>query len=340
MPITPTKVVWKNGKFIPFQKATTHVLSHVIHYGSGWFEGIRAYNTPKGTAIFRLADHTKRFHQSLKIYRSAIPHSVEELNTAVIALLQKNGLTQAYIRPFAFRGFGDMGVYPMNNPLEVYVAAWEWGAYLGDLAAEVGVDVCVSSWDRITPNSLPSISKAAGNYMNSQLVKMEAIENGYAEGICLDTYGNVAEGSGQNVFVVADGVIITPPAANSILPGITRDSVVVLAESLGYQIREANISRAMLYTADEMFLTGTAVEITPVRSVDRIAVGKGKVGPVTRKIQKAFAQITVEGNDPYGWLTIVPEAKAPVKKKSAAATARKPAAAAKNARTNSKRRTT
>ncbi len=309
MAITPTRSIWKDGKFIPFKQATTHVLSHAIHYGSSWFEGIRAYHTANGTAIFRLADHMKRFHQSLKVYRTTLPHSVDELSTAAVALLQRNELSQAYIRPFAFRGFGNMGVYPQNNPLEVYIATWEWGAYLGDLAAEMGVDVCVSSWDRITPNSLPSISKAAGNYMNSQLVKMEAIENGYAEGICLDTYGNVAEGSGENIFLVMDGEIITPPSASSLLPGITRDTVCVLADALGYRVREQNIPRAQLYTADEMFMTGTAVEITPVRSVDRIAVGKGKVGPVTRKIQKAFAQVTVEGNDPYGWLTFVPSSK-------------------------------
>lgn len=337
MPITPTKSIWKDGKFIPFKQATTHVLSHAIHYGTSWFEGIRAYSTPNGTAIFRLTEHMKRFHQSLKIYRSVIPHSVEELNDAAIKLLQRNELAQAYVRPFAFRGFGDMGVYAQRNPLEVYIAAWEWGAYLGDLAAEMGVDVCVSSWDRITPNSLPSISKAAGNYMNSQLVKMEAIENGYAEGICLDTYGNVAEGSGENVFVVIDGVIITPPSASSILPGITRDSVVTIAEGLGYQIREQNIPRAMLYTADEMFMTGTAVEVTPVRSVDRIAVGKGKVGPVTRKIQKAFSDITQNGNDPYGWLTFVPNG-TPVKKTVTKASSRK-STAKKRSTTTAKKRT-
>ena len=333
MPITPTKSIWKNGKFIPFQQATTHVLSHAIHYGTSWFEGIRAYSTPNGTAIFRLPEHMKRFHQSLKIYRSVIPHSVDELNEAAVKLLQRNELDQAYIRPFAFRGYGDMGVYAQRNPLEVYIAAWEWGAYLGDLAAEMGVDVCVSSWDRITPNAMPSISKAAGNYMNSQLVKMEAIENGFAEGICLDTYGNVAEGSGENVFVVIDGEIITPPSATSILPGITRDSVVTLAEDLGFQVREQNIPRAMLYTADEMFMTGTAVEVTPVRSVDRIAVGKGKVGPVTRKIQKAFADVTQNGNDPYGWLTVVPAAKTRSTARKTATTAKKRTTTKKTKRT-------
>ena len=307
MPIKPTTSIWHNGKFIPFDQAKVHVLSHALHYGTSWFEGIRAYKTDNGTAIFRLNDHMKRFHQSLKIYRTQLPHSVKELSEASLDLLVRNKLRQAYIRPFAFRGFGDMGVYGLRNPLEVYMAAWEWGAYLGDEAAEKGVDVCVSSWDRITPNSMPSISKAGGNYMNSQLVKMEAVENGYAEGICLDAYGSVAEGSGENVFIVADGVIITPPSATSILPGITRDSVVTLAEELGYKIEEQNIPRALLYTADEMFMTGTAVEVTPVRSVDRIAVGTGRVGKVTRAIQKAFNRVTVNGEDPYGWLTFMPE---------------------------------
>ena len=309
MPITPTTWIWKNGSFIPFAKATTHVLSHALHYGTSWFEGIRAYETARGTAVFRLSEHMVRFHQSLKIYRSVIPHSVEELNTATIELLKKNGLSRAYVRPFAFRGYGDMGVYGLRNPLEVFIAAWDWVAYLGDDAADQGVDVCVSTWNRVAPNAMPSTSKAAGNYMNSQLVKMEAIENGYAEGICLDASGNVAEGSGQNLFVVINGEIITPPAATSILPGITRDTVFTLAEELGYHVREQNLPRALLYTADEMFLTGTAVEITPVCSVDRIAVGKGSVGPVTKNIQKAFHRVTVQGNDPHGWLTFVPAGK-------------------------------
>lgn len=306
MPITPTKWIWKDGTFIPFEKATTHVLTHALHYGTAWFEGIRAYDTARGTALFRLTEHMVRLHHSLKVYRSVIPHSVEELNTAAIDLVRRNKLKRAYVRPFAFRGFGDMGVYGLRNPLEVYIASWDWGSYLGANAADNGVDVCVSTWNRIAPNAMPSTSKAAGNYMNSQLVKMEAIENGYAEGICLDGSGNVAEGSGQNLFVVHNGEILTPPAATSILPGITRDTVMRLAEDAGYIVRERNIPRALLYTADEMFLTGTANEVTPVCSVDRIAVGKGTVGPVTKSIQKAFHRITVDGEDPYGWLTFVP----------------------------------
>ena len=305
MPVTPTKSIWKNGQFVPFKSATVHVLSHALHYGTSWFEGIRAYNTEKGVAVFRLDEHMQRFHRSLKVYRTALPYSVEELPIATCNLLRRNNLGTCYIRPFAMRGFGDMGVYALRNPLEVYIAAWEWGAYLGDNAAESGVDVCISSWNRITPNSLPSISKAGGNYMNSQLVKMEAVENGYAEGITLDSYGHVAEGSGENVFAVVGGEIVTPPTGNSLLPGITRDTVIQLAESLGYRVAERNLTRAMLYTCDEVFLTGTAVEITPVRSIDRIAVGRGGPGPVTRAIQKAFGKIIVTGQDPFGWLTFI-----------------------------------
>jgi branched-chain amino acid aminotransferase len=309
MAITPTRVIWKNGSFVPFEKANIHVLSHVVHYGSSWFEGIRCYDTAEGPAVFRLDDHMRRLHYSMKVYRTQLPFSVDELSEAAVDLVRRNKLSQCYIRPFALRGFGDMGVYGQRCPVEVYIAAWEWGTYLGDGATDNGVDVCISSWDRITPNALPSMAKAGGNYMNSQLVKMEAIENGYAEGICLDSYGNISEGSGENVFIVVDDELITPPSASAILPGITRDTVITLAEELGITVREQNIPRAMLYTCDEMFLTGTAVEISPVRSVDRIAVGRGKVGPVTRAVQQAFQKITVDGEDPYGWLTPVKKTK-------------------------------
>jgi branched-chain amino acid aminotransferase len=309
MAITPTRVIWKNGSFVPFEKANIHVLSHVVHYGSSWFEGIRCYDTAEGPAVFRLDDHMRRLHYSMKVYRTQLPFSVDELSEAAVDLVRRNKLSQCYIRPFALRGFGDMGVYGQRCPVEVYIAAWEWGTYLGDGAIDNGVDVCISSWDRITPNALPSMAKAGGNYMNSQLVKMEAIENGYAEGICLDSYGNISEGSGENVFIVVDDELITPPSASAILPGITRDTVITLAEELGITVREQNIPRAMLYTCDEMFLTGTAVEISPVRSVDRIAVGRGKVGPVTRAVQQAFQKITVDGEDPYGWLTPVKKTK-------------------------------
>ena len=318
MPITPTKYIWKDGRFIPFDKATIHVLSHVVHYGSSWFEGIRAYATKRGTAMFRVDEHMRRLHHSLKIYRTAMPWSAEELAVAAAELIKRNGLTTCYVRPFVLRGMGDMGVYALRCPLEVYIAAWEWGAYLGDEAAEHGVDVCISSWDRITPNAMPSTSKAGGNYMNSQLVKMEAVENGYAEGIALDSYGNIAEGSGENVFVVANGEILTPPSATSLLPGITRDTVMTLARDLGVGVREANISRAMLYTADEVFLTGTAVEVTPVKSVDRIPVGNGRVGQVTKAIQRRFTNIITTGEDPHGWLTFVDDVATPKARRRAA----------------------
>ncbi|MDZ4745976.1 MAG: branched-chain amino acid transaminase [bacterium] len=305
MPITPTRTIWKNGDFIPFEDATLHVLSHVVHYGTSWFEGIRAYDTSKGIAIFRLNEHMSRLRDSLKVYRTELPFSTEDLADAACELLRRNDLSTCYIRPVVFRGAGDMGVYALRCPLEVFMAAWEWGAYLGDESAELGVDVCISSWDRITPNSMPSISKAGGNYMNSQLVKMEAVENGYAEGICLDSYGNIAEGSGENVFIVSNGVLITPPAASSLLPGLTRDTVCTLANELGLVVKESNIPRAMLYTCDEMFLVGTACEIAPVRSVDRIPVGNGSIGPVTKLIQDAFSDVVVKGNDKHNWLTWV-----------------------------------
>jgi len=311
MPITPTKYIWKDGRFIPFDKASIHVLSHVVHYGSSWFEGIRAYATKRGTALFRVDEHMRRLHLSLKVYRSAMPWSAEELTVATAELIQRNGLSTCYVRPFALRGFGDMGVYALRCPLEVYIAAWEWGAYLGDEAAEHGVDVCVSSWDRLTPNSLPSTSKAGGNYMNSQLVKMEAVENGYAEGICLDSYGNVAEGSGENIFVVSNGELLTPPASASLLPGITRDTVMTLAKDLAIPVREANITRAMLYAAEEVFMTGTAVEVTPVKSVDRIPVGNGRVGTITKAIQRRFNAVIINGEDPHGWLTFVDDVATP-----------------------------
>jgi branched-chain amino acid aminotransferase len=269
-------------------------------------------------AIFRLNEHMQRFHGSLKIYRTRLPYSTEELRVATCELLRRNDLGTCYIRPFAMRGMGDMGVYGLRNPLDVYIAAWEWGAYLGDNAAETGVDICISSWNRITPNSLPSISKAGGNYMNSQLVKMEAVENGYAEGLTLDSYGHVAEGSGENVFAVIDGVIVTPPAGHSLLPGITRNTVMMLAEQLGYRVEEHSMTRAMLYTADEIFLTGTAVEVTPVRSVDRIDIGRGGVGPITRAVQRAFGHIIVTGEDPFGWLTFIDEVPRPTSARRAA----------------------
>jgi len=297
--------VWHNGKFIPWGEATIHVSTHALHYASSLFEGIRCYDTPHGPAIFRLKEHTDRLVNSAKIYRMDLPFSREQLAQAMTELVRVNNVQHCYLRPVAFRGEGEMGVNPLKNPVEVYILAWAWGKYLGDEALRNGVDVCVSSWQRIAPNTLPAMAKAAANYMNSQLIKMEAITNGYTEGISLDTNGHVSEGSGENIFVIRDGKIHTPPISASVLPGITRDSVVTLALEMGYHLTEQNISRELLYIADEVFFTGTAAEITPIRSVDRIVVGKGQPGPITRALQERFLAI-VQGHaeDKHGWLTL------------------------------------
>jgi len=297
--------VWHNGRFIPWDEATIHVASHVVSYGSCLFEGIRCYDTPAGPAIFRLKEHTDRLVDSCKIYRMELEFSREQLSQAMVELVVVNNVKHCYIRPVIFRGFGEVGVSPLKNPIEIYLLAWEWGKYLGEEALRQGVDVCISSWQRIAPNTLPAIAKAAANYMNSQLIKMEALTNGYTEGISLDTSGHVSEGSGENIFVIRGDKIFTPALASSILPGITRNSVITLAQELGYTVTEQAISREMLYIADEVFFTGTAAEITPIRSVDRIVVGKGQPGPLTRNLQARFLSI-VEGQaeDKYGWLTL------------------------------------
>src|SRR5712671_4634414 len=300
----PTEKIWCNGKFIAWDDARVHVLSHVIHYGSAVFEGIRCYETAAGPAIFRLREHVRRLADSAKIFRmDALAYSQEELASAMVDLVRVNEMKSCYIRPIVFRGYGDVGVNGMKNPIDVYMACWEWGKYLGDEALAGGVDVCVSSWTRIAPNTLPALAKAGANYMNSQLIRMEAHTNGYAEGIALDTSGYVSEGSGENIFVVRDGKILTPPLGASVLPGITRDTVMQLAQSLGIPLVETLVPREMLYIADEVFFSGTAAEITPIRSVDRIVVGKGARGPVTEKLQKAFFDI-VNGKAPdrFGWL--------------------------------------
>lgn len=297
--------VWHNGKFIPWGEATVHVASHVISYASCLFEGIRCYETPQGPAIFRLPEHTDRLMNSCKIYRMELAYSREQLQQAMVELVRVNKAKHCYIRPVAFRGYGEAGVNPLKNPIEVYLLAWQWGKYLGEEALKQGVDVCVASWQRIAPNTLPAMAKAASNYMNAQLIKMEALTNGYVEGIALDTTGYVSEGSGENIFVVREGKVLTPPLASSVLPGITRDSVMTLAREMGYAVTEQPLARELLYIADEIFFTGTAAEITPIRSVDRIVVGKGQPGPVTRKLQERFLSI-VEGRaeDKYGWLTL------------------------------------
>jgi branched-chain amino acid aminotransferase len=286
------------------------VLAHVTSYGSSVFEGIRCYHTKSGPAIFRAREHTRRLLDSGKIYRIDVPYTIEQLVDAMIELVRVNKLDSCYFRPIVLRGYGNIGVLPTKeNPIEVYVACWEWGKYLGESALAEGVDVCVSSWTRIAPNTLPALAKSAANYMNSQLIRMEAHINGYAEGIGLDEAGYVSEGSGENIFVVRDNKILTPPLGASVLPGITRETVVELARSLGYEVTETLVPREMLYIADEVFFTGTAAEITPIRSVDRITVGSGKRGPVAEHLQKEFFAI-VEGcaPDKFGWLTPVAEA--------------------------------
>lgn len=298
-----TKFIWMNGKLIPWEDATIHVLSHVVHYGSSWFEGIRCYKTKKGSAVFKLHDHLERLFKSTKIYRTKIPYSLDELWEAILELVKANNLESCYIRPVVFRGFSELGVYPLHCPVDTVIAVWEWGSYLGQDSLEMGIDVMTSSWRRFSGSSLPSMAKAGGNYMNAQLIKMEAIENGYAEGLVLDSLGNISEGSGENIFLVHRGVLYTPPLSSGILTGITRSVVQQLAVTESIEIREEVIPREFVYTADEVFLTGTAAEITPVRSVDRISIGEGKPGPVTRLIQSRFYDITRNGNDPYGWLT-------------------------------------
>jgi branched-chain amino acid aminotransferase len=302
--LKPTEKIWHNGRFIAWDDAKIHVLSHVTSYGSSVFEGIRCYDTPAGPAIFRVRDHIRRLFDSAKIYRIEVKQTAEQLAEAMIELVKVNHLQSCYFRPIVLRGYGDVGVLPGNNPTEVYIACWEWGKYLGEEALAKGVDVCVSSWTRIAPNTLPALAKAGANYMNSQLIRMEAHSNGYAEGIALDSAGYVSEGSGENIFVVRDGKILTPPLGASVLPGITRDTVMQLAESMKIPLVETLVPREMLYIADEVFFSGTAAEITPIRSVDRIVVGKGARGPVTEKLQKAFFDI-VNGtaSDRFGWLT-------------------------------------
>ena len=305
MPIPESKYIWHDGQLVPWASATTHVLSHALHYGSSVFEGIRVYKTPEGPAGFRLSDHVHRMYDSAKVYRLSIPYSAEELIAACHAVITENGLTDgAYIRPLAFRGYGEMGVAgDITQPAVCTVAAWKWGSYLGDGGLEAGVDVCISSWQRVAPNTFPALAKAGGNYLSSALITLEARRLGFAEGIALNPTGFVSEGAGENVFIVRKGRIFTPPATASILAGLTRDTVIELARAAGYDVVEENISREMLYMADEMFMTGTAAEVTPVRSVDRIEVGNGRRGAVTEELQSSFFGL-FDGSteDRWGWL--------------------------------------
>jgi branched-chain amino acid aminotransferase len=302
--VEKVELIWMNGELVPWDEAKVHVLSHGFHYGTGVFEGIRCYDGERGPAVFRLQEHLERLAKSAELYYLDMTHGVEELREATKDLIRRNGLRSCYIRPLVFRGYESLGVSPLKNPVEVYLLAWKWGKYLGDEALKQGVDVCVSSWNRIAPNTLPAMAKAAANYMNAQLIKMEAITNGYVEGIALDHAGNISEGSGENIFVVRNGKIYTPPLGSSVLPGITRASIIQLAEEAGIPVLEQVLAREILYIADEVFFTGTAAEVTPVRSVDRIPVGKGQPGPVTRQLQQRYLDI-VEGRveDKFGWLT-------------------------------------
>ena len=309
MPINYYEKVWRNGEFIPWEAATIHVASHVLSYASCLFEGIRCYETQQGPAIFRLKEHLERLVNSCKIYRIELEYSREQLQQATVELIRVNDARHGYIRPLVFRGYGEVGVNPLHNPVEVYLLAWKWGKYLGDEALKNGVDVCISSWNRMAPNTLPAMAKAAANYMNSQLIQMEASINGYTEGIALDAAGNVSEGSGENIFIVRDGRIYTPPLASAVLPGITRHSIITLAEELGFTVVEQNLPRESLYVADEVFFVGTAAEVTPIRSVDRITIAGGKPGPMTRALQERYLSIA-EGKveDKYGWLTFCHQA--------------------------------
>jgi branched-chain amino acid aminotransferase len=307
--------VWHDGEFVKWNDARVHVMSHVLHYGSSVFEGIRTYKTRRGPAVFRLREHMQRLLNSAKIYRMNHPWKLADLCEATVELVARSGLQQCYVRPIMFRALDEehpaFGVNPFPNPMTCYIGAWDWGKYLGEEAIEQGVDVCVSSWNRLTPNSMPAMAKSGANYMNSQLIKMEALLNGFAEGIALDDRGYVSEGSGENIFLVHDGKVITPPLSSAILPGITRDSVIELCRTLEIPIVESGLQRAALYVADELFFTGTAAEITPIKSVDRITVGEGRRGPITERIQKLFFEITSgEQEAPSDWLTFVNEPRA------------------------------
>lgn len=298
--------IWKDGEFIRWADARIHILSTAVQFGTSVFEGVRCYSTPAGPRIFRLREHLRRLEDSCRIYRMLPAHSRDELAAACGEVVRRNELPAAYIRPMVLRGYGVPGLLPLGSPIETYIPAWPWGTYLGEGALEAGVDVCVSSWHRAAPNTYPALAKAAGHYLASQLMRMEAKANGYEEAIGLSPEGRVSEGSGQNLFLVRDGLLITPVLDGSSLAGITRDSVLVLARELGIEVREQPVPREFLYAADEIFFTGTAAEITPIRSVDRIQIGEGRMGPVTRKIQTAFLDL-VHGRVPdrHGWLTPV-----------------------------------
>ena len=306
MAFSGTGKIWMNGALVDWADATIHVASHVVHYGSGVFEGARCYKTPRGSACFRLDAHMRRLFDSCKIYRMEPQDDLNTLTNAVLETIRANEFKACYIRPIIYRGYNELGVNPFPCPVDTAILTWEWGAYLGQDALKNGVDVRVSSWNRAAPNTFPTLAKSAANYANSQLIKMEAIAEGYSEGIALDTHGNLSEGSGQNLFLVRDNILYTPPLSAAVLPGITRSSVITLARDLGFTVQEEMLPRELLYIADEAFFVGTAAEITPIRSVDKITIGAGRPGPVTEALQKAFfAVINGEVPDRHGWLTFV-----------------------------------
>jgi branched-chain amino acid aminotransferase len=306
MPFEKVEKIWMNAKLVNWDDAKIHVLSHVVHYGSSLFEGERCYKTKNGPAIFRLQAHTDRLFNSCKIYRMKIPYTKEQINQAIIDLIKINKLEECYIRPVVYRGYEQLGVDPTGCPVDVCIAVWRWGKYLGPEALEKGVPVCVSSWNRMAPNTMPTMAKSGANYMNAQLIKLEAKDHGYVEGIALDVYGYVSEGSGENVFIVRDGALITPSFGSSILPGIVRNTVITLAHEMGLKVIEESIPREALYIADEVFFTGSAAEITPISSIDKVPIGSGTRGPITKKLQDRFFEIVWgDAEDKYGWLTYV-----------------------------------
>jgi branched-chain amino acid aminotransferase len=314
-----TGKIWMNGKLVDWKEATIHIASHALHYASAVFEGARCYATPKGSACFRLDTHMRRLQHSAKIYRMEYHLDLTGWQDAVLKTIRANQMKACYIRPLIYRGYEALGVNPLTCPVDAAILLWEWGTYLGQEALEQGVDVKVATWARMAPNTLPAMAKSAANYANSALIKMEAITDGYAEGIALDVSGNVSEGSGQNIFLVRDGIIHTPPIGSSILGGITRDSVMTLARDLGYTVHETVIPREALYIADEVFVVGTAAEVTPIRSIDRISVGAGRRGPITEALQRAFFDV-VNGDvpDTHGWLTYVYDDETPLRTKHGA----------------------
>jgi branched-chain amino acid aminotransferase len=313
---SPSHKIWRDGQFVDWAGATIHVMSHVVHYGSSVFEGIRCYETPNGGAVFRLREHIRRLRDSATIYRIPLRHSIDDLIQATLETVAVNELRECYLRPVVIRTGSRMGVLPDDSEgaVETFIIPWVWGRYLGEDALESGVDVCVSSWRRAAPDTFPTMAKAGGNYLNSQLSLLEARQSGFVEGIMLDSFGYVSEGSGENIFLVRDDVLYTPPVGSALLSGVTRNSIMQIARDMGHEVREQTIPREMLYVADEVFFTGTAAEVTPIRSIDRITIGEGRRGPVTRAIQQQFLGIA-KGRvpDPYGWLTAIPEVEVAVR---------------------------